>query len=137
MDTKNRFDTKLLAMPFKMPSKKSNYRRPPKGGYLRGPVPIVWLHKASRLRGKALAVGIALWFKRGVTKSPTVKASGSLWEKFGIERRSAYRGLESLEQAGLITVIRGQGQVPIVTIMSDPDKILKHDFNQTQDGDTG
>ena len=67
--------------------------------FLCGPVPLPWLRRAATLRGKALAVGIALWFKAGVTKRAEVKATGTLWEKLGIHRKSAYRGLLALETA--------------------------------------
>jgi hypothetical protein len=46
--------------------------------FLCGPVPLPWLRWAATLRGKAVAVGIALWFKAGVTKRAEVKATGSL-----------------------------------------------------------
>jgi hypothetical protein len=48
--------------------------------FLCGPVPLPWLRRAATLRGKALAIGIALWFKAGVTKRGEVKATGTLWE---------------------------------------------------------
>lgn len=75
--------------------------------FLCGPVPLPWLRQAATLRGKALAVGIALWFK----------ATGTLWGKLGIHRKSAYRGLSALETAGLITVVRHAGRAPVVTIV--------------------
>ena len=36
-----------------------------KGKFLRGPVALDWLRRAAALPGKALAVGLALWFLRG------------------------------------------------------------------------
>jgi DNA-binding MarR family transcriptional regulator len=54
-----------------------------------------------------------------------VKATGTLWEKLGIHRKSAYRGLSALEAAGLITIVRHAGRAPIVTILevtSTPDR---------------
>ena len=89
------------------------------------PCPLPWLRRAATLRGKALAVGIALWFKAGVTKRAEVKATGTLWEKLGIHRKSAYRGLSALETAGLITIVRHAGRAPLVTILevtSAPDR---------------
>jgi hypothetical protein len=85
--------------------------------FLCGPVPLPWLRQAAMLRGKALAVGIALWFKAGVTKRREVKATGTLWGKLGIHRKSAYRGLSALETSGLITVVRHAGRAPVVTIV--------------------
>jgi hypothetical protein len=85
--------------------------------FLCGPAPLPWLQLAARLRGKALAVGIALWFKAGLTKCGQVKATGTLWHKCGIHRKSAYRGLSALEAAGLITVVRHAVRTPIMTIL--------------------
>ena len=85
--------------------------------FVRGPIPLVWLHKAASLRGKALAVGIALWFKVGITKQREIKASNALWRKLGIHRKSAYRALAALERAGLVAVDRHAGRAPIVVIL--------------------
>lgn len=86
--------------------------------FLRGPIPLPWLARAAALRGKALAVGIAIWFKHGATKGKPVKASASLLDKLKVNRKSGYRALESLESAGLINVQRQAGRAPIVNIVA-------------------
>ena len=53
-----------------------------------------------------MAVGVAIWFQAGLTKSREVKTSGRLWKKLGISRKSAYRGLASLEGRKLVKVER-------------------------------
>jgi hypothetical protein len=98
--------------PYHVPSARKRRKE-----FLRGPIPLGWLHKAAQLRGKALAVGIALWFKAGVTKQFVVKASNTLWSKLGINRKSAYRALTALEHAGLVSVERHAGRAPVVKIL--------------------
>ena len=87
-----------------------------KGKFLRGPVPLAWLRRAAELRGKALAVGLALWFLRGVLKRRTVRLTGRTLRRFGIGRKPGYLGLKNLEAAGLARVRRQAGRSPVVTI---------------------
>ena len=37
--------------------------------------------------------------------------------ELGINRITGYRSLKALEEAGLVTVVRGQGRLPVVTIL--------------------
>lgn len=85
--------------------------------FVKGPIPLRWLRSAARIRGKSLAVGIALWYKAGLCKTKTVKATGRLWETFGIERKSLYPALRRLQKAGLISVEQHPGRNPLVTIL--------------------
>jgi hypothetical protein len=48
-----------------------------RGEFLRGPVPMAWLLSASRLPGKALVVGVWLWFRAGIEKSTTIDFSAT------------------------------------------------------------
>ncbi len=88
--------------------------------FVRGPIPLVWLSKACKLRGKALAVAMALWFKAGAQRNtPTVVLSGALLKRFGVaSRKAGYRGLAALERAGLVAVERHTGRCPVVTIQN-------------------
>ena len=96
-------------------------RRPPrhKQGekFLMGPIPLTWLAKAAAIPGKALTLGIALWFEAGCENSATIKASGGLFAKLYVGRNASYRGLRKLEKAGLVEVERHQGRNPVVTII--------------------
>ena len=87
--------------------------------FLCGPVPMWWLTKAGMLPGKSLAVGVALWFSKGVKRSWTVPARRSLLQRFGVGRGAANRCLRELEDAGLIKVEWPPGRCPIVTIIDD------------------
>jgi hypothetical protein len=69
------------------------------------------------LPGKALAVGVALWFLRGVRRSYTVTLGSATLEQFGVDRFAKYRALKNLEQAGLVRVKRRRKKNPVVTIL--------------------
>lgn len=86
--------------------------------FLRGPIPLVWLRRAGELRGKALAVAVALWFKAGTAKgNPEVAATAGLLERLGVGRKAGYRGLAALERAGLVSIERRPGRSARVTIL--------------------
>ncbi|MFM8272665.1 MAG: hypothetical protein ACKODX_10070 [Gemmata sp.] len=91
-----------------------------RGEFLKGPVPLVWLTAAAQLSGKSpLAVGLALWFEAGRRRSPTVTLTSAILARFGVvDRKSKYRGIVALEQAGLINVIRVPRRNPVVTILN-------------------
>ena len=88
--------------------------------FLKGPVPLGWLAVAARLRGKALAVGIAVWFESGRKKRSVVNLTGPILARFGVSRHSAYRALEALEKAGLVRVERNNGKNSLVEIKEQP-----------------
>lgn len=75
-----------------------------------------WIVKASRLRSKALAVGLAIWFEAGRRNRSEVKLGQFALRRFGFERRAVYRALKALESAGLVSVERHRGRHPVVTI---------------------
>lgn len=95
--------------------------RPPrhvKGeGFLKGPIPLVWLETAARLPGRSLHAGLALWYAAGLTRSAIVPLSNISGFRFGLDRNAKYRALEWLEGAGLIKVERKLGRAPVVTIL--------------------
>lgn len=108
-------------------AKPTNIRRPTRkkrGMFMKGPIPIAWLGKASQLDGKCLAVGIVLWFIVGLKRRQTVKLERKWLLVFRIGRGAVGRCLEKLEGAGLISVERSDGRCPIVTIqvVEDEDK---------------
>jgi hypothetical protein len=86
--------------------------------FLKGPISLDWLTQAGRQSGKALHVGIALWFLSGVKRSKRkIALSQSTLNLLGVSRHSGYRGISKLETAGLISVVRHPGRNPIVTIL--------------------
>ena len=85
--------------------------RPAKGEqYLGGPVPIGWLSRAALLTGKALHLGVALWFVaiRSKGKNPCVVLTDAIANRFGLNvRTTRTRALAALKRAGLVAVVRG------------------------------
>ena len=106
------------------PTKESRKRAPRhKSGepFLCGPIPMNWLAAASEAsgHGSGLGVAIALWYLSGLNhRAKTVKLSGSVLRQMGIERHAGYLGLKKLEKAGLVSVERHAGRLPVVTILS-------------------
>jgi hypothetical protein len=96
-------------------------RRPPRHRpgerFLKGPVPLTWLEQAGHLPGKALHVGIALWYRAGMKRCRDIPLALSGLLAFGVDRYAAYRGLKALEAASLVSVVRHVGRRPVVTLL--------------------
>lgn len=90
--------------------------------FLRGPVPLGWLAAAHAAGGSALAVGVALWFQRGVRGDPgPVKVTSAVRRRLGLTQDQARRGLHALESAGLTRLVKGgRGRCPVVEIAAVP-----------------
>jgi hypothetical protein len=89
--------------------------------FLKGPVQLAWLERAMALEGKALAVGIFLWYLAGLERAKCVRLNLSRFDLQGVSRFAASRGLRALERAGLVECVRGRGRVPAVTIVEVPE----------------
>jgi hypothetical protein len=113
---------KLLAKNGKL---KGPPRHGPKEEFLRGPIPLSWLTPATRLSGKALALALALWFQSGRKNCREVTLSSPILERFHVNRKALYRGLDSLEAAGLVSVAKRKGKNPTVTILDPATKETK------------
>jgi hypothetical protein len=85
--------------------------------FLKGPIPLRWLTRATNLPGKAVHVALALWFQAGVEGSATIKLNLSRLQAFGVERSAASRALVMLAMRGLVSVSQRPGCAPIVTIL--------------------
>jgi hypothetical protein len=85
---------------------------------LYGPIPWAWWLPASRLPGKALQVAAVCWLGAGWERSADFEL-GLSWPDLGLSRYSASRGLDDLERAGLVSVVRRRGLAPLVSIL-DP-----------------
>jgi hypothetical protein len=83
---------------------------------------LTWLHNAGRLPGKALHVGIALWYRAGMKRCRDIPLALSGLLAFGVDRYAASRGLKALEAARLVSVIRHVGRQPVVTLLEGPAK---------------
>ena len=85
--------------------------------FLKGPIPIAWLKLAAELPGKALHLGIAIWWLYPMSKTQPFKLTGKALNFLGISRDAAYDALKRLEARGLIRVQRLPGQRPMVEIL--------------------
>jgi hypothetical protein len=86
--------------------------------FLKGPIPGAWLAIASALSGKALHVGLAIWYQIGLTKHDQIKVTTKTRKKFSLKRDAYHRGLKELENVGLIKVKRMPGACADITILS-------------------
>ena len=97
---------------------KAAKRNEVKGEFLKGPIPLTWLTQASTLPGKApLSVALATWFEVGRRRSHEITLTTAICKRFGVNRKAKYRGLSSLEEAGLVSVQRQSRKNPIVTVL--------------------
>jgi hypothetical protein len=88
-------------------------------------IPLWWYLIASSLPGKAYAVGCQIWFiyrVKNAGKFP-VKLSRQWFSLFKFGRHTVQRALFNLEKAGLVTIRRGKGRAPLVTITLDKEKV--------------
>ena len=93
--------------------------------FLKGPIPMAWLNEAARLPGKALNLGIAIWWLAGMAQTKTFKLTGKALAQLGVSRDAAADALKRLEGRGLIRVQRAPGQRPTVEILSVARKVTK------------
>ncbi len=84
--------------------------------FIAGKLPLDWIQRASKLPGRALQAGMAIWYLAGLNNSRTVKLSSKVLNGFIEKRTTGYNAITTLEKADLISVQRHQGRNPIVTI---------------------
>ena len=98
-------------------------QRPPRHAagehFLKGPIPLGWVQTAACLPGKALHVGMVLWFRAGLTSSRSVRLGRRILERFGVKRHAAARAIRALESANLISVVRARCRSPEITLLKD------------------
>jgi len=97
---------------------KPHHRRTTKEPYVTT-IPIVWIASAAKLKGKAIHVGIILWYLSGVSKNDEVTIPRKLLEQFGIHRETCRRAVIELEDARLITVHRTGRKRARITIVKN------------------
>ena len=87
--------------------------------FLKGPIPTRWLKTAAGLTGRALEVGLALWYKHGLLgQADSIAVTNALVQVIGpISRKARYRALNALEKARLVAVTRQPGRAPRAMIL--------------------
>jgi hypothetical protein len=106
---------------FKNTTPKRPPRHHPGERFLCGPVPWEWLRQAGTLPGKALLVGLALWFLAGCLKRREVRFSKTRAVEFGCHPNTVRRGIHALEAARLVRVARRPGHGLLVTLLDVAD----------------
>ena len=95
----------------------STSKAPPKR-FLKGPIPWDWVETASRLPGKALALGMLLWREAGMDGIGPVTITSAKAAALGMDRSAKSRAIADLERAGLVRVERRPRQNPLVTLIA-------------------
>ena len=85
--------------------------------FIRGPLDLKWLRRASCISRTACVVGLVAWYRRGLEGKNQVPIYRSDLKSFCVGHTAAADALLSLEQAGLIAVDRKPGKCPRVTII--------------------
>ena len=97
--------------------------------FIKGPLCREWVVRALALRKPAVKVGLALYFKAGVLKddfirgrraeSRPIRCDRSMKKSFDITPSQMSRGLQALQDAGLILIVKGgAGRCPEVVIIN-------------------
>jgi hypothetical protein len=94
-------------------------RHQPGQWFLKGPVPWLWLDRAARLPGKALALSLVLWREANRRRQSTVRLCLARVD-LGLDKYAARRALKALETAGLVSTLRKPGRGVEVTILDCP-----------------
>lgn len=85
--------------------------------FIKGPVSLPWITSASKISSSALSVGVLLWYWYGLSGVPIIKLTTKKLKEFEISKRTAYRALRRMEDAGLVHVSRRYGRAPLVRIL--------------------
>ena len=108
-------DNKSRPVPRRTPTPKHR----PGEKFIKGPIPLAWLSAAASLPGKALAVGVAIWFLVGLHKNNQVRITGGTLKHFNVRRQALYRAIDNLAGAGLIVVrSRRVGACAVVSLQN-------------------
>lgn len=83
-------------------------------------MPWSWFAVASSLPGKALGIGMIIWWLVIVEKKPVVRFSYKKARCTGLSGESIRQCIRSLERAGLIDVQRAPGRSPRIRVLPAP-----------------
>nr|WP_315473029.1 hypothetical protein [uncultured Undibacterium sp.] len=121
-----------LVQKFSWDSESSRYKKNSSGQinsapFIKGPLPLDWMHRAGRLNGKSLHVALELYRLVGfhTDGSKTVELSNKQLAKFGVSRDTKYEALKRLREAGLIRIEQQSGRLPKITLLDCPLNLLE------------
>ena len=78
--------------------------------FVKGPIPLRWLHQAGALPGKAFTLGLLLFWFYGMNPDRPIKVTRRSLKDFSISEDAYRDGLKRLEEVGLVSVSRSPGQ---------------------------
>ena len=78
-----------------------------------------WLERAARLPGKSIHLAVVLQRLVVSSNACRVVLDNVSCLRFGLSRNAKYRALRSLEEVGLVAVMRKVGRAPIVTVRDE------------------
>jgi len=110
--------------------------KPKVAPYLGGPVPMAWLADAERAGGSALALGVSLWFHRGLRKKfgPILRVNAAVRKAMALTPDQARRAIAALASKGLIHVhTGGRGRCAEVEIRDPPGSAPSVDLRKPRD----
>lgn len=90
---------------------------------LAGPIPMAWMTGADAAGGSALALGIALWFQRGISRRSVriIRVNAALRRTMNLTPDQTRRAVAALAVHGLIRVhTGGRGRCAQVEILDVP-----------------
>jgi hypothetical protein len=92
-------------------------RHEPMEKFIKGPIPLEWMRKASLCGYSGGAVGLLLWYAAGWQKSNPVKLTPAILAELGVHPKTAKRVLLRLQSIGLVAADCRRGAAPVVTIL--------------------
>lgn len=90
-------------------------------GFLKGPIPFVWIATAARLPGSGLHVATALRFLCDRFRGPNRWGLDRIAAGLGLDIQATRRGLHATEEAGLVSASREPGCKLVATICCLPE----------------
>jgi hypothetical protein len=119
------WDLDRLRLPAELIGDVSARRRPPRhrsgDPFIKGPIPYAWIASACRLPGSGLRVAMACRFLCGRYRGPNRWGLDAIAKGLRVSMRSARRGLNAAELAGLLAVGREPGCKLAVSVLDLPE----------------
>ena len=85
--------------------------------FIKGPLPMDWISKAALLPGKAVQVGLVLWWFAGMRPQQKIKVTRQALKLLNVSNDAYRDALSRLEEVGLVKVFRTPGQRATVEIV--------------------
>jgi hypothetical protein len=108
---------RLEGVPYKpSPIKTKKIRLYQPGTRFIAPIPLAWIAEAAKLPGHAPHVALAIMYVHGMKRKLTVVLTRYYFDIFSITRNSVKRGLDRLQEAGLIKYTRDGHKYKVTVI---------------------